>query len=286
MLRPQFTNQALSSFVLWADNKICSNGGYTNYSGQFYPMPSSFSNYHCYGAADNQIIADSSISGAIVMTGIYLNNTPISTGQSGFIGIDYKHGMTYFSNSVNNHFVSGNFSIKDFNIVLTDEQDDIILFKNKYSLRPKFNQRVTGVSDVDVTYPVIFVKSDGTDNKPYSFGGTEETYLYIKCIVLTDSLYTLHAVENIFRDSVRTQIALFDAADMPFDSRGAIKNNNYNYTGIAYNKIDQQKFMFIQDVSVPKFNQKLLTNNKMFNYDVFFNMIDFTVSTVRMPRQY
>lgn len=280
MLQPQFSNQVLSSFLLWMDNKICSKGGFTNYSGVFYPIASPYSNYYAYGAVGNQMVADSSISGANVLTGVYINNTFIGTGVSGFQGIDYKHGFTYFSNNVNNYVISGYFSLKDFNIVLTDKQDDVLLFKTKYTLKPKYPQRPTGILSDNIVYPIIFIKDDGHSMKPYAFGGTEEERINIKCIAIADSLYNLHALQGILQESIRTPIALFSPEDMPFNSMGGLKSG-YNYTGMANSRINQQNFMFVENVSTAKFAQKYTNNIDNLNYDCFFNYIDFELSKVR-----
>ena len=134
MLQAQFINQSLSSFILWLDHRICANGGFQNYSGNLYPIANSLYGHYAYGAVGAPIVSDLSVSGANIMSGVYLNNVFISTGQSGLLDIDYKHGLTYFNSQIN-YPISGYFSVKDFNVIATDKQDDVLLFKNKYSLR-------------------------------------------------------------------------------------------------------------------------------------------------------
>lgn len=280
MLQPQFVNQTLSSFILWLDHKICANGGYQNYSGNFYAMNGNFSNYYSYGAVGCPIVADSSISGANIMTGVYLNHVFVTTGQSGLVDIDYKHGAVYFNNAIN-YNLSGVFSVKDFNIVATDKQDDVLLFKNKYSLRPKYLQKATGVLDDNLTYPIIFVKFDGTESEPFALGGSETSVVHIRCIILADSLYGLHAVQGLLQDSIRSPIALINNADMPFNARGGLKSGYYNYTGLANNYINQNNYLFLENVSTPRYGQRYISSDGNLNYDVFYNGVDFELTKVR-----
>ncbi len=282
-MKYQFTNNCMSSFALWLDHTILSKGeAYTNFSGSFYPISTSFANTYAYGLPFAQIVSDFSVSGATVITGVYLNNQFITTGMSGFLGINYQAGHALFSNNVNQYPVSGYYSLKDINVLLTDKQDDFILFKTKYYLRPKFPQKPTGILDNNVTYPVIFARYEGGENNPYSFGGTEEEEINIRCIVLADSLYSLHAIQGILKDTVRTPIALFQIADNPYNAFGSLKSGFYNYTGIANNKINNQNFMFINKVFIPNGSQRLASQD--LNYDVFFNFVDFEVLNVRNVR--
>lgn len=282
---PQYGNQVVSSFLLWLDNKICSKGqAFINYSGLFYNVTGSHANYYTFGAPFNQLIADTSVSGANVFTGVYLNNTFITTGISGLVDINYKAGHLYFSNDVRQYNISGNYAVKEFNISLTDKQDDVLLFKTKYYQKPRFPQKPTGVLDDNLVYPIILVRQEGDTSEPYSFGGTEWETTDVRCIILADSLFNLHAVQSLLKDTIRTPIALFSAQDMPYNNRGGLKSGVYNYTGMANTRINDQNFVFVEKVFIPRAGQRFATTSENFNYDVFFNFVDFELTKARNPR--
>ena len=277
----QNENRIISSFLLWLDNKILTKGAaYENISGRFYPQTSQFSNYYVYNAPFAQFVYDSSISGATIGTGLYLNSVNITTGQSGFLGINTDRGQAIFSTNQNNYVLSGYFAIKDFNIMLTSDTEETILFKTKYQLRPKFPQMTTGVCTECRTYPMIYVREDGGTNEPFALGGTDTANYSIRCIILADSLYKLNAVQGIMRNTVRTLIPLFEASEMPFNSLGILKSGTYNYTGAAFNKINENNYVFIEKVKIPRRTQSYTVDNKLLNSDIFFNFIDFEISQV------
>lgn len=276
----QTDNKIISSFMLWLDHTILSKGqAYTNYSGSFYNIPSQYSNYYTYGAPFSQFVSDVSINGANVISGVYYNNVLVQSGTSGVIDINYNQGQIYL-NSLTNYPISGYFAIKDFNISLTNDPEEVILFKTAYQLRPKYPQKATGITNDIVTYPIIFVRNEGSDSKPYSFGGTDQHNFEIRCVVLSDSLFKLHAVQSILRESVRTPIALFNLNEQPYNVRGGLKSGIYNYTGLASQKINSQQFMYVDKVTVPRSSQRLLISEKQLNPDIFFNYIDFECSIV------
>jgi len=276
-----FENQVISSFNLWLDNKILSNGGYTNYSGRFYPITSPYSNYYAYGISNPQIVSDSSVAGANAITGVYLNSVFVTTGVSGFAGIDYSRGYAYFTQNANNYIISGHFAIKDFNIKLTNDNEESILFSTRYQLKPKYPQIATGVPDATVLFPIIYVRNEGGENEPFALGGQDTTNINIRCVILADSLYSLHAVQGLLKDSARSPIALFEASEQPYNSIGSLKSGSFNYTGLAYSKVNEPNFMFIEKVRVPKISQTLTINQKLLPSNVYFNFVDFEISKVR-----
>lgn len=284
MISAQYDNLAASSFVLWLSNKLQRAGGYENYSGRFYPISSPYSSYYTYGISSPQLLYDSSVSGANIITGLYINNTQITTGVSGLQSFDYNRGYVIFNQNVNNYVISGYFAVSSPNVKLTYDNDEGVLFKTRYQLKPKYTQIPTGVPDGTVLFPIVYARMEGSDNEPFAFGGQDTTNLNIRCIILMDSLYSLHAVEGILRDSVRTPIALLDVADQPFNVFGGLKNGSFNYTGIATAKISEQNFMFVEDVKIPRYSQNFTVDQKLLPSNVYFNFADFTLTKVRSPR--
>ena len=283
-MTPQFTNQLISSFILWLDNLILKKGSaYTNVGYKFYDVSDIYNPYKTYASPFGQFVADSSITGATIISGVYLNNSFLTTGQSGFIGIDYNRGRVYFNTNITGT-LSGNYAIKDFNIVLTDKPEEVILFETKYSVRPKTNQTITGLNEDQFNYPIIFVKNNGGQNEPLAFGGMDTTNIDIRLIIMTDSLFTLDAICSILKDSNRLYIPLISAQEMPFNALGGFKSGSYNYNSLISGKIDNQLATYITNVYVSKYQQNTYQEIRNINPTVYTALVDYATETYRFPR--
>lgn len=277
----QNDNKLLPSFALYLDHLILAKGrAFNNYSGQFYPQTSQYSNHYIFASPFAQLVYDSSISGANANNQIYVNNQLINTGVSGFLGIDYQNGRAIFSSNISNASVSGHYSVKEINIKLTQDAEESILFKTKYQLKPKYPQTITGIANDTVTYPIIYIRDDFSESVPHSFGGVETVNHTIRCIVLADSLFNLHAIQSICRDNVRTLVPLFEASEMPFSPLGTLRSGVYNYNNVRNTKINEGNYAFIEKVRIPRQSQSYTVGTNQLNPDIFFNFIDFEISTV------
>ena len=284
---PQQENNLLSSFALWLDHTLLQKGqAYTNVSSYFYNTNQVFTNYKVYAAPFKQFVYDTSVSGATVITGLYLSGNFITPGQGGFSGINYQDGYAYFSsNIITTGSISGTYAIKDFNIKMTSQSDEIILFETKYQIRPKFNQGYSGLSPEIETYPVIYIKNDGGQNNPFAFGGIADTRTRVRCFVISDSEFKLDAVKSILKDQKDGYIGLLTTGEMPFNSFGGLYNGNYNYISKVASK-QGSNLIFIDRVDVSKININTLalTDLKKIGTHIFAGIIDFELSVVREPR--
>lgn len=283
---PQFANQVMSSFLLFLDNKIGIKGqAYENVGTNFYLTTSPLSNYATYSAPYKQIVADRSVGGQL-LTGVYLNGTQITTGQSGLFAINYDEGQLYFSSSPPaGTIISGNYSIKDFNILITDRSEEELLFETRYSPRPKTSQTMSGLGDNQITYPCIFLNNINNKNEPYELGGNELTTIKVQAIVLADSQYKLDAVRSILADTIRIEVPLFNANEWPFDNYGGYKSGIiYNYTGLAATKNPTTDSIFITDNTVGRLNGMLLSEFRKINPEIYPGICEFDLVKMRRPR--
>jgi hypothetical protein len=287
-MKPQFDNKVMSSFLLWFDHTLLNNGeAFANHTGKFYPADSLYNGFYTYSAPFKQFVSDFSITGTSIPTGIYLDGTFITPGQSGLTGINYDQGQVYFTSEITNaqNRLSGIYAIKDYNIYLTNESEERLLFETKFNLRPKTTQVETGLEPNQITYPAIFLRNNGGTNEPFALGGYDNTIMNVRAIVLADSQYLLDATCSIFRDRIRTFVTLLEESDMPYNALGGYKNaKNYNYTGIITGKISEDKYVFIQDISISKFNRDVNFRINNLNPGVFNGVIDFEISKPRYPR--
>jgi hypothetical protein len=285
-VQAQFNNLVLSSFALWLDHIILSKGlAYTNFSSRFYKINNSFNGLYSYGLPFKQISVDSSIPGANIMSGIYINNTFITRGTSGLVDINFEAGHAYFSQNVDGQLLSGNFAVKDFNIKFTNLAEETLLFETKYELRPKTDRQITGLATNTETYPIMFIKSNGSENYPLAFGGLDTTEVDLRVMILADNPFNLDAACSIIRDRARTFIPLFTAGDMPFNAYGGFKSGNYNYSQVTSPKLSPNELIFIKRVQISNYNlnSPILRKFSEINPLVYPALVNFELVTERYP---
>jgi hypothetical protein len=279
-MKSQFDNLVTSSMVLFLDHKICSEGeGFTNYSGLIYSINNNYFSYETYALPFKQIIADSSISGANIMSGVYINNNFTTVGNNGLVGINHYRGQTYFTGVVNGT-LNGNYAIKDFNIYLTNKSEEEILFKTQFEIRPKTAQSITGLADNTETIPCIFIKNNGGENEPFAFGGVDNTRVDIRCIVLADNLYNLDAVCSILRDSAHEFVYTIKSNELGLDNLGNFTSGYYNYNNLINSKLNTTDKLYIEEVRVSKI-PNLGSNTIVYNNSLFSAFVDFTLRKIR-----
>lgn len=279
-MKIQFDNLVTSSMMLFIDNKLCSKGeAFTNYSGQIYPIQSSYYSYNTYALPFRQIIADSSISGANIMSGVYINNTFTPVNSGNLVGINHYRGQAYISGAAGGN-LSGRYAVKDFNIYLTNKPEEEILFETQYKIRPKIAQSLTGLADNVETIPSIFIKNNGSMNEPFAFGGVKNSMLDIRVIVIADNLYNLDAACSILRDTTNTFVYTIQSSDLGLDNLGNFTSGYYNYNNIVNNKINSTDKLYIEDVRVSKV-PNLGFNSSNYKNTLFTAFVDFTLRKIR-----
>ena len=287
MIAPQFQNKVNSSVFLWLNNLLAQKGsGFYNYGSYFYPTQNKINGLYTYSAPFSQFISDFSVSGAIVPTGIYINSNFVSTGQSGFFGFNYEKGLAYFTQAIpSTAVVSGRYSIKDFNISMTNNLEESILFETQLSLRPKTAIGLTGQADDETSFPVIFIKNNGYENQPFSFGGTESTKVNYTFFIFADSQQQLDAVEGLICDSCRTYMPYFEVSEMPYDAYGRIKNSYFNYLTVKQSKTaGSANSLFIEQADKSRLTQRVHSEIKTNNPQAHFSTVNLTVTAIRNPR--
>ena len=241
----------VSSFALWMDHMLLHKGqAFTNYSGLFYKQNSTKvnSNYSTFAAPFRQFVYDESVSGAIIPSGVYINNTFTATGTSG-IKIDYENGRVWTTGTIGTPTISGNYAVKEFNIYATNQTEDYLLFENKYVFKPKITQVVSGLPDNVVVAPCIFITNPQGNNVAEQLGGeTWRKDLNIRAIVFAETDMELLNVASFFQDYAYTCFPLI--GDTPLNYYGDYKNGvRFNYTGVATNK----PLVYIEDVFFTRF---------------------------------
>jgi hypothetical protein len=282
-MKPQFENVLMSSMVLWFDHTLIKKGeDFSNYNSEFYPITNIYNGYYTYGSPFKNLIRDESITGVNIISGVYLNNNFITTGQSGLVAINADQGQLYFSSELNNPTISGNYAVKDYGIYLTNENEEKILFETKFNLNPKTTENPTGLPINAQTYPAIYLKNNGGNNTPLAFGGLDSTNINVRAIVISDSIFSMDAVTSIFKDVVRTYIPIIQPNEMPFNSLNGLKSR-YNYDLLTTGRAGTSNSVYIKNVYVSK-NVTNRTQYQDLNPDAISSFIDFELEVYRYPR--
>ena len=282
-MKPAFINELSSSFLLFLDHEICKIGeGFINItSGNLYSSyDENFPNYSIYQSQYRQWVPDSSVAGATIASGIYNNTDFISKGVSG-LKIDYNMGRVFLDASVSTGISSlrANYAKKDFNIFLTAKDEASLFLEDPYS-----SSGLTGVlSHRDQPYPLIYVKNFYGENKPFAFGGLDESNHEFRCIILSDSAFKLDALNSVLQDSSTKSFSIFSSSGIPFNVFGDFKS------GVSFYNYEEQALLFknnlayIESVRVSKFDERV---NKLIKDGVWGGFIDFKIQTIRQPRAF
>ena len=281
-MKPQFDNQISSSFLMWFDHTLLSKGeAYYNVTTSFPANTSYVNGFYAYNGPYKGLVYDTSIAGATVMTGVTVNNASYNLGQNPVSGINYSEGQIYLASG--NLNVTGTYSVKEFNVLLTSQPEEVLLLETQYVRRNKTpaTSLKDSLKENTITYPVVFIKNNGSTNDPWAFGGTDETRIDFRAIVIADSQYTLDAVCSLFRDRNYDNVPLIDPTYNPFNVLGSFKSGvAFNYDNITSGK----DYCMIDRVSVSKIAGVRDRENNI-NPGSYYGLIDFELVKFRQPRQ-
>jgi len=287
-MKSQFDNRVMSNFFMWFDHTLLRKGeAFTNHDSNLYSVNSLYQGYNTYGSPFKQFVSDASIPGANIINQVYINGVATNRNNNGFVAINYGMGQTYFSAPVNTTVtpLSGRYAVKDFNVYLTNDVEEKLLFETQFSLSPRTTQSPTGLPPESLTYPAVFLKNNGGHNEPFAFGGLDKTIFNVRAIVLADSQYNLDAVSSVFRDASKTFVPLVEEANMPYNSLGDLKNGIvYNFDSLT-SSLPESGRIFVDNVYVSKIGGLSFAQKTNLNPDVFSLIMDFELEHIRTPRK-
>lgn len=277
-MKMQLDNFLMSSMLMWMDNVILKKGeAYKNFSSQFYPITNIYNGFYSYGLPFKQVVCDSSISGANILSGVYVNNNFKAIGENNLTGISPQNGQVYFTSGQGTNTISGNYAVKDFNLYLTNQPEEEVLFESQYQARPKTTQTPIGLAIEAITYPCVFLKNNGGINQPFAFGGQDNTQILVRAVVMADNMFNLDALCSILKDTARDYVPLINS---PFNNFGGLESGHYNYDSLTQNIDVGASGFYISEVNV----SKIFANLNVENNQVFPAFIDFTLNNIRYPR--
>lgn len=279
-MKLSFDDIIVPSFTLFIDNVLTSIGqGYTNNSGFFYPATDKrIANFNIYASPFRSFVADSSVAGATIPSGVYDNNNNFLTRNSGII-FDFQNGRVFTTG--NYPALSGNYAFKDFTVKYTNQSEENIIFNDVYKLQPQYNTAPnTGIDGDVTTVPVVFIKYEPGTDVPYTFGAEfRDNQASFRCVLLSDNSSLLDSAMGLLRDQTEKIVAISSPANLPYTYYGDLKSGYYNYNNVINN---QTGYFFIKSVNTLKFTEAV---NILIGRNLWGGFADFQVSTYRNRNQ-
>jgi hypothetical protein len=273
-MQTQLDTRIISSFLLMIDHTIQANGqAYQNVATQFFPATSPYAGTYVYSSPSKPLCNDVSISGANILSGVYLGGQYVSVGQSGLSAINHYKGAIYFTGSnPSSVTITGRAAIKEVGVKLTDQTDWKLLFETNYvanSTHPA--QPTTGLPlDTEVS-PIVFLRVKSQENKPFGFGKLDNQTIGIRAIVIANNEHQKISLTTILKNLRYTSIPLIAAT--PFDAVGNMTGVNYNYSNLSQDLSYTPIIFGVKAIDVPQQGQYK---------DIRRNMaiVDFEISTI------
>ena len=280
-MKVQFDHNVLSSFYLWFENYLLSdkikayNTGLSNNFQKIdaYDVPNG---YLAYQGEFRQIVAENSVD--IPNSGFYVNGSFVSANTSSSnIFVDYDNGRLIVpSASGSNLTITGNFTIKEVNTYITNEDaEDLIVhgdFVEYGQTTPYLYTKTDKLDEKTYFLPACFISLASTENSEFSFGGEEDTKTRIRVTVLTKDNYVLDAILSAFRDTVRKSITHIPYEQFPYGAFFSLKNYPYSYQSL----IDSQPCLtnnrsFINEVIASKVINESIREKINKNFLMFYS---------------
>ncbi len=279
-MNTQYSSIVVSSFILWIDYIICNIGqGYKNITGQLlYPQVDPSTPYFAYASPYKQWVYDSSVSGAIVPSGIYNSNGQFLTRDSGIM-IDFINGRVLSTGQLGNG-LSGTFSRKEYNVYYSTASTVNLYLENILGENKNIAYNPTGVSPLPFEAPCIIVTNTSTNNQPFAFGGQDLRHETLRCFVISNNNWNQTALNSLLADAAHHSIPQVDASFPPLSFFNDIKSgwNGYNSYYYNYKASAPPPSIYIDDVYSLKLNNSI-NQNKTFSISI----CEFDISNIRNP---
>jgi hypothetical protein len=275
----QFHHKFTNSFFLWFDNYLLTKGqAYSNVTGKFFNYQDARldSEYKIFGSAYKQWVNDSSIVGADVASGVFVNGA--FSGRNANLILDFENGRVLSKNLAAQTLITGSFAIKDFNIYFSNETEEDIVVENKYDTNSRIILNEEDyIKPYDQVIPAIFLSLDGVSNKGFAIGGMEETTLNAKAVILSENNYQLDGVLSIFADSRNEVFPVIPMADHPMNEFGDLKTGYYSYVDLK-NQFSVDTNFYINNAVTSKLTDKA---RKSLANDMYVGFVDFEIKQHR-----
>ena len=188
-MKPQFQHKLATSYLLWFENFFMKKseaysvktGIFTHFVDDRLPEI-----YESFGSEYKQMVYDSSLPNVYVPSGLYVNNNFVPFEKDKYM-LDFDNGRFIASGISSGSSVSGQFTVKDINFYYTNDTEENIVL----NVQEKINQSVSNVhasyyQPYEQKIPAIYVSNDSMKNKPFAFGGMNETLTKARATIIAN----------------------------------------------------------------------------------------------------
>jgi len=286
-MKPQFDHNLMSSFYLWADNRLVDKAeavvtGRTQIFkyAEANDIPS---NMNAFYSADRQFCADhEDAPNHIFSEGwIVFQNT---TGQYRII-FDHDQGRVLLNKSFGTGIpLSGQFVEKEINLYTTNETEEEILMRNEFFVNSgqSYSDYMNQLAKAKYYLPCVFLTPSSSDNRGFAFGGVKDTKTVMKAMVFARNSYQLQGVLGTFRDTAERNIKIISHDNFPYGAFWHVRPYPYSYPDyITGNAIDET---FIKRVGEYKLKDNAQASLSRLRKDMHLGFIEFELSSIRETR--
>ena len=287
-MKPQFKHKAMSSFLMWFDNRFLVKGeAFVNVDDiKMFPhvdgrLPNTYSTY---GSPYKAWVADESIVGAAIAKNAVFKDHLGNILDHADFEIDYENGRilsTVLSSSFD-YVTASSVAIKELNVYPTNDTEEDLIIEAQADLLvqswyPDGEADNKAIEPYDKVIPAAFLSIERGKNIPYALGGTDNTMYTAKAVVFTKEPFELDCVLGVFEDSVRTQVPVLEFEDMPFNAYGDLKGN-FDYETLRASK---ETCLFMDDIESSKMTDVV---RKKVAPNFYVGFLEFDMSVPRFPR--
>ena len=281
-MKPQFQHEITTSFTLWLDNELLKRGEAFQNKNEvtltYLEDDRLPAGQNAFSSPHKQWVFDKSITSAQIPDGVKVNG--VDTPRSDTMIIDYQNGRVLTTQPTSS-VIKADYSVKDFNIYVTNETEENLIVESKFDVNSRFKQTETPIPPYSQVLPAIFVNNTRNFNDPFTIGGEDQTMTDIRCVVLAENMYQLDGVLSIFNDSNKKVFAALAFEDYPITEHGDAPNFNYETLRDGRLASNPAALHYIDRVDVSKLSDRV---SKNIGPNTFVGFIDFEVATYRYPR--
>lgn len=278
-MKELFQHKATNSVLLWMDNYLLDKGeAFHNEEGLFYNYTDERlgSSLITFGSPHKQWVTDSSIAGATIPSGVFIDGS--FSGRDDGVILDFDNGRALLDSADTESVVTGQFSVKDFSIYYSNDSEEDLIVEKKYIENPRFSMGIRKhIEPYDFAVPAIFVNNETMKNEGFAFGGLEETTLRFTAVVVAADLFQLEGALSIFADSKNEVIPVIPMTGHPSTEYGDIKNGSYSYSALRAEYLPSGT-LFVNSVVTSKLTEQA---RKDLHTHLYMGVIDFEIQQHR-----
>ena len=283
-MQPQLDNKVLQSVFQWFDHTLLQDGqAFENKTGTLYEQLDGKidTSLFKYASPHKQWVVDSSVSGAIIATGIDANGTPIPFDNNLFA--DWNNGRVISTSDLGDN-LSAAYATKNFNTYITNDSEEKLLFQNRYAINDFYTLPASGIAPYQLAAPACFLTFNSTDSKAYAMGSSDfqQKNLKVRAIVMTNNTFHLDGALSIFGDKQDKNIPVLDLSDDQFNRYGGLKSSYsgvYRYTDFL-SQTDRDK-IYIDKVITSKF---FAGSHELMPQGMQIGFVNFNLTYFRSPQ--